>query len=102
MSTTTIFSDADKFDGTNLSLWRRLIHTAATSQGVFGYLDGTILCPTSLPDPKTPIPKTTWDLESPTLKKWRLHDAWTLGLLIFNTKNPAGLGINIDGTATEA
>jgi len=71
-------------------------------KGFFGYLDGTILCPTSPPDPKTPIPKTTWDLESPTLKKWRLHDAWTLGLLIFNTKNPAGLGINIDGTATEA
>jgi len=36
------------------------------------------------------------------LKEWRLHNAWTLGLLIFNTKNPAGLGINIDGTAAKA
>jgi len=32
----------------------------------------------------------------------RAHNAWTLGLLLINTKNPAGLGINIDGTAAEA
>jgi len=65
-------------------------------------LNRTILCPTSPPDLKTPTLETAWDSELPTLKEWRLCDVWTLGLLIFNTKNPAGLGINIDGTAAEA
>jgi len=35
-------------------------------------------------------------------QEWIIRDAWTMGLLIFNTKNPVGLGINIDGTAAKA
>jgi len=39
--------------------------------------------------PHTEMP---WDSNTPSPKEWRTHDAWTLGLLMFNTKNPAGLG----------
>jgi len=49
---------------------------------------------------KPPI-EMPWDSNTLSPKEQRTHDAWTLGLLMF-TKNPAGLGINIDGMAAEA
>lgn len=115
-SATSIFSETDKFDGTNWPSWRRLIRTAATARGVFGYIDRTIKQPPTLPittstlptTSPTPLittinpPETPWDSANPSTKEWAIRDAWAIGLLIFNTKNPVGLGINIDGTAAEA
>jgi len=101
-STTSTFSKTDKFDGTNWASWRRLIRTAAGAKGAFGYLDDSITCP-STPPATIPSPaETSWDSNTLSLNEWKAHNAWTLGLLIFNTRNPAGLGININGTAAEA
>jgi len=100
-STTPTFSESDKFNGTNWASWRRLIRTTAVSKGTFGYLDGTSKQSPTPPDNKLPA-ETPWDSETPSPKEWRAQNAWTLGLLLINTKNPAGLGINIDGTAAEA
>jgi len=47
------------------------------------------------------LPKKPWDSETLSPKEWRAQDAWTLGLLLINTKNLAGLGINIDSTIAE-
>jgi len=96
------FSKNDKFDGTNWLSWYRLVHTAAVSRGVFGYLDGSITQPSTPPQTETPPAETPWDSEIPSFKKWKACNTWTLDLLLFNTKNPAGLGINIDGTAADA
>jgi len=74
----------------------------AVSKGAFGYLDRSIKQPPNLPVDKASPAKTPWNSETPSPKEWRAHDAWTLGLLLINTKNPAELGINIDGTAAEA
>jgi len=102
ISTTSTFSESDKFNSTNWTSWQRLIRTMAMSKEVFGYLNRSIKQPPSLPADKASPAKTPWDSETSSPKKWRAHDAWTLGLLLINTKNPAGLGINIDETAAEA
>ena len=46
--------------------------------------------------------ETSWDSNTSSLNKWKACNAQTLGLLIFNTRNLAELGINIDSTAAEA
>lgn len=56
---------------------------------------------TSLPT-SAPHIATSWELLNPTEAEWKAQNAWAKGLLIFNTKNPIGLGINIGGTAAEA
>ena len=100
-STTSTFSKTNKFDSTNWSSWQRLIHTVAMAKGAFGYLDGSITYP-STPLATTPSSaETSWDSNTSSLNEWKARDAWTLGLLIFNTRNPAGLGININSIATE-
>ena len=100
--TTTTFSESDKFNSTNWVSWRRLIHTTAVSKEAFGYLDGSIKQLSALPADGAPLTETSWDLETPYSKEWRAYGAWTLGLLLINTKNPTGSEINIDGTAAEA
>jgi len=100
--TTSTFSKADKFNGTNWLSWRRLICTAAVAKGAFGYLNGSIICPSTPPATTLSPTETSWDSDTPSLKEWKIRDAWALGLLMFNTRNPVGLGINIDGTAAEA
>jgi len=51
----------------------------------------------------TTVPtETPWDSTNPSTQEWMAHDAWAMGLFIFNTKNPVGLGININGTAAKA
>ena len=68
-STTSTFSEIDKFDGTNWLSWRRLIRTAAVAKGAFGYLDGSITCP-STPPATTPSPaETSWDSNTPSLNE---------------------------------
>ncbi|KAG6856009.1 hypothetical protein H0H87_008452 [Tephrocybe sp. NHM501043] len=44
---------------------------------------------------------TEWSSNNPFIEEWDEHDAWELGLIIYNTKN-LGLRINIDGTAADA
>jgi len=49
-----------------------------------------------------PTTKTPWNSPNPSGDEWNVRNAWTKILIIFNTKNPVGLGININGTAAEA
>jgi len=74
----------------------------AVLKEAFGYLDRSIKQSPSLSADKASLAKTPWDSETPSPKEWRACNTWTLGLFLINTKNPAGLGINIDGTAAEA
>ena len=48
-----IFSEAEKFDGTNFSTFETLITIAASSHGVLGHLQGTIPNPAPYPSPTT-------------------------------------------------
>jgi len=52
ISTTSTFSESNKFNGTNWTSWQRLICTMAMSKEAFGYLDGSIKQPPSLPADK--------------------------------------------------
>ncbi|KAJ3560131.1 hypothetical protein NP233_g11033 [Leucocoprinus birnbaumii] len=113
-SSPLIFANDDKFDGMNWVTWRGLICIAAEVRGISGYLDRTIKNPvpsaptTMLQSIAAPadVPGTTdntpWDLLTPSAAKWKAQNAWAKGLLMFNTKNPIGLGIDILGTAADA
>ncbi|EKM75878.1 hypothetical protein AGABI1DRAFT_45716, partial [Agaricus bisporus var. burnettii JB137-S8] len=115
-NTPPIFADIDKFDGTNWVAWRGLIEIAAELRGVSGYLEGTITQPLStspsivLSPPATQSTATTsqgtietaWDSSLPSQAEWKTRNAWTKGLLVYNTKDPIGLGIVLSGTAAEA
>lgn len=115
MSNTTppIFPDTDKFDGTNWVAWNGLIGIAADLRGISGYLEGTIPKPSENPaiivtpptkpdDTQTTPADTPWDLLYPSQAEWKICNAWAKGLLVYNTKDPIGLGIVLSGTATEA
>ncbi|KDR76040.1 hypothetical protein GALMADRAFT_49067, partial [Galerina marginata CBS 339.88] len=106
-----IFMDENKFDGTNWLGWNNAITIAACLCGAHGYLDRTITKPP--PSPSTlrtanaaeiasPPEPTAWMSKTPSDDEWEIHDAWTMGLIIYNVKNPVGLGIKLDGTAAEA
>ena len=69
-STTLTFSESDKFNGTNWASWRRLIRTMAVLKGAFGYLDGSIKQPFTLPN-NILLTETPWDSEIPSPKEWR-------------------------------
>ncbi|KNZ82284.1 hypothetical protein J132_03800 [Termitomyces sp. J132] len=51
---------------------------------------------------KGEVKATEWSSRTPSIEEWEERDAWALGLIIYNTKNPIGLGIKMDGTAAEA
>lgn len=102
---------------------------AARAQGAKGYLDSTIQ--TSLKNTTTKTSTThgsesqeeeekvikevlidsggdenttkltLWTSKNPSEEEWDLHDTWTLALIVYNLKNPIGLGIKIDRTAAE-
>ncbi|EKM75258.1 hypothetical protein AGABI1DRAFT_46760, partial [Agaricus bisporus var. burnettii JB137-S8] len=116
-----IFADTAKFNGNNWVSWNGMIRIAAELRGVSGYLDGTIVNPTlnsgqtiptittTPPSPTTATTTTTstsietpWESTSPRAAEWKVRNAWTMGLLIYNTTDPIGLGISISGTAAEA
>ncbi|EKM81531.1 hypothetical protein AGABI1DRAFT_35868, partial [Agaricus bisporus var. burnettii JB137-S8] len=116
-----IFADMVKFNGSNWVSWNNLIRIAAELRGVSGYLDGSIADPAGNPL-TTPIPpsppnttttpqttpptftpaETPWESTAPSAAEWRVRNAWAKGLLIYNTDDPVGLGINIHGNAAEA
>ncbi|XP_006457281.1 hypothetical protein AGABI2DRAFT_123149 [Agaricus bisporus var. bisporus H97] len=111
-----IFADAAKFNGSNWVAWKGLVKIAAELRGVYGYLDGsavnptttttnTTLNPLNVPLPSTP-PTTTvtttllpadspWESSTPSASEWKVRNAWAMGLLVYNTTDPIGLGINI-------
>ncbi|KAG6808660.1 hypothetical protein H0H92_003355, partial [Tricholoma furcatifolium] len=109
------FPEDAHFDGNNYTTFKNRVLIAARARGARGYLDGTIPRPeTPSIDPEPGESKTSaavaqveqkpteWQSKSPSLEEWEERDAWTLGLIIYNTKNPVGLGISMDGTAAEA
>ncbi|XP_006457025.1 hypothetical protein AGABI2DRAFT_79218, partial [Agaricus bisporus var. bisporus H97] len=121
-----MFADTAKFNGMNWVTWKGLIKIAAELRGVYRYLDGSIQNPTGvvIPNPLTvPLPPSTpaegasptqtvtqlpppadtpWESLFPSPSEWRVRNAWAMGLLIYNTSDPVGLGINISGTAADA
>lgn len=113
-NTPPVFPDTDKFDGTNWVAWRGLIEIAADLRGVSGYLDGTTTKPPDTSPTITVTPPgagsataqlptdTSWDSTTPSPAEWKTRNAWTKGLLVYNTKDPIGLGIILSGTAADA
>jgi len=120
-----IFGDTSKFNGMNWITWRSNIQIAADFKSVIGYLDRSILRPSLQPQQSPPAPpsipsgspspvvlqtsltsstsiETPWDSLNPTLSEWKVRNAWAMGLLIYNTTDPLGLGININRTAAKA
>lgn len=116
-----IFADAVKFNGSNWVTWKGLVKIAADLRGVYGYLDGSVnnpvaltapvsLNPLNVPLPATPPSTTTttitsetsWESTTPSPSEWKVRNAWAMGLLIYNTNDPVGLGINIHGSAADA
>ncbi|KXN88952.1 hypothetical protein AN958_06514 [Leucoagaricus sp. SymC.cos] len=131
-----IFSDHDKFDGTNWIAWKNMITIAAEVHGAMGYLTGTISNPgtiilhltptgttttatttaaTSTMSPTSTTPAITltspttqstvdtpWYSTIPSPSEWKAQNAWSKGLIIYNIRNPVGLGINIMGTVAGA
>ena len=79
-----------------------MIKVAVISRGVYRYLDRSIKQPLSVSTLTKPSAEILWDYDLLSLKEWTICDVWTLGLLMFNTKNPIGQGINIDSTAAQA
>jgi hypothetical protein len=108
------FPEASKFNRSNWVAWKGLVTIAINLRGAYGYLDGTILEPTQAPQniplPVSPTattttttvpPETPWESAFPSPAEWRVCNAWALGLLVYNTTDPVGLGIDISGTAAD-
>ena len=108
-----IFSETEKFHGTNFATLETLIIVAASSQGVLGCLQGTIPNPASpqnstdlhytpvvltIPLPNNPTP---WYSTTPSGTEWAMCNAWAWSLLLYNTKNAIGLGLKLNSTAAE-
>jgi hypothetical protein len=125
MSTTSLpptLAEASKFNGSNWVAWKGLITITASLRGISGYLDGSIpkplQTPQNVPLPASPtattpaITSTTsistthsesaWESITPSSAEWKVCNAWAMGLLVYNTMDPIGLGINISGTAADA
>ena len=94
-------------------------------KGAKGYLDGSIVCPvpaskiltitvTKAPGAMsttasptslliiTTIFETYWDSLTPSIREWKTYNAWTKMLLLFNTTELTGLGIDTSGIAVDA
>ncbi|KAG6807209.1 hypothetical protein H0H92_008400 [Tricholoma furcatifolium] len=110
------FPDDCQFDGTNYLAFRDRVLLAASLRGAEGYLDGSIEKPESPKPPQTSSPITTststspiastmptewWDT-NPSAQEWRVRNAWTMALMVYNMKNPVGMGINMAGSAAQA
>ena len=116
MATTTsnnppIFINKNKFDGTNWIGWSNAITIAARLCSARRYLEGTVNMPTTVnintiqtDAQDTPLPPepTPWTSRTPSEGKWEIHDAWTMSLLIYNIKNPVGLGVRMEESAADA
>jgi len=118
-SSPPIFLDNKKFNGTNWITWRENVTITAQMREAYGYLIGTIKRPVSITttfttstvtDTKSTLPQTVtsapavtisalneietkWQSLIPLEEEWDSHDNWVRGLLLYNIKNPIGLGI---------
>jgi len=107
-----MLSESDKFDGTNWAVWKDNILIVVKFRRVSGYLDGSIAAPTTFAPKETTDTatqttafisqaETPWHSPNPSPAEWKTRNAWTKDLLIFNTKNPTGLGIDTSGSAAD-
>ncbi|KAG6876219.1 hypothetical protein C0993_004897 [Termitomyces sp. T159_Od127] len=97
------FLEEAHFDSTNYATFKNWVMIAARARSAHGYLDRTNTKPTKEPKTKEDETKSTeWLSTSRSLEEWEERDAWALGLIIYNTKNPVVLGIKMDGSAMEA
>jgi hypothetical protein len=113
-----MLAEASKFNRSNWVAWKGLVTIAANLRSAFGYLDGSTPRPSPIPQsvplPASPttantmtasattptsttLPESSWESTTPSLTEWKVRDAWALGLLVYNTIDPVGLGINISG-----
>ncbi|KAG6838037.1 hypothetical protein C0991_002478, partial [Blastosporella zonata] len=97
-----IFPDDLQFDGTNYITFRDRVLIAAQLRGAEGYLTGATTKPMPLSPTTSPSASTEWYDPTPTVDEWCIRNAWTLALIIYNTKNPIGLGISMSDTAAVA
>ncbi|KAG5336845.1 hypothetical protein C0989_011783 [Termitomyces sp. Mn162] len=99
------FPEEIQLDGTNFVHFENRVMIAAQARGARGYLEGEILKPEPVKAPpmdEKPAETTAWTSRNPSAEEWDLRDAWTLGLIIYNCRNPVGLGIKTDSTAGQA
>jgi len=118
-SSLPIFLDNEKFNGTNWITWRENVTITVQMREAYGYLIGTIKRPvpitttfttSTVTDTKSTSPQTVisaptatisalneietkWQSLIPLEEEWDSHDNWVRGLLLYNIKNPIGLGI---------
>ena len=105
---TPIFPETEKFNGSNFPTWSQKIRLAVVTKGAKGYLDGSIPKPpessndkSSLTDIPLPAEPTLWTCRTPSLKEWEMRDGWVLSLMVYNTINPIGVGIDMFKSAAE-
>ena len=109
----TIFSENDKFDGTNQIFFKTIVIITAKVQGAMKYLDSNIIdlltivklsfrsemtTSTSIPPLQTDIPS---DLNYPSTREQKVRNTQAKGLLLYNIQNLVGSGVNIAGTVGE-
>ncbi|KAF9456394.1 hypothetical protein BDZ94DRAFT_1121563, partial [Collybia nuda] len=96
--TPLIFPEADHFDRKNFTAFKTRVLIAAKVRGAHRYLEGATHSINTTPGTET----TPWPSLTPSQDEWEACDAWAMGLIVFNTKNPIGLGVRTEGTAAEA
>lgn len=84
-------------------MFKGMVTLPAEMHGAMGYLLGTIPNPAaSSAAATTQVPgESPWRSSQPTAEEWRVRNAWAEGLIVLNTRDPIGLGVNITGTAAE-
>ena len=102
-----VLPDGEKFDGSGYSGFKTKFIPLAKARGLYGYLDGTIIKPTSAATGPAPLsaslpPETSVYSTTPSLDEWTHRDSMALALIVLNIKDPVGLGVKTDGTAAEA
>ena len=109
MSSLTILSKEQKFNGDNLLQWKTNITQLLGSKGLLGYIDG------KKPKPATPTSDTTTtttDMTVPTttqiysttpnLDEWNFQDQLARGHITLNCTDVMSLGVTTMGMAKDA
>lgn len=95
------FPDEFLFNGTNYITFRDRILLVAQLKGAEGYLEGSVKEPTSKMTISALATTEWWD-PSPSPQEWRVRNTWALALIVYNLKNPIGLGIKMTDTTEKA
>ncbi|KAF5368208.1 hypothetical protein D9615_010532 [Tricholomella constricta] len=75
---------------------------ATRLRGANGYLNGVTQKPVAKSSSEPVATPTELSSPTPSPEEWDARDAWLLALITYNTKNPIGLGVNMEGSAAEA